>query len=241
MITLGIDLASQAADTAACAIEWGDHRVVVSDPTLRCSDDDLCCLIDAADVIGIDAPFGWPTAFIETLSNWTHAAWDIDLRDRLRLRETDRAVCQRTGLRPLSVSTDRIALPAMRAVALLTRYGVVDRSGDGRFFEVYPAGSLRCWGFAHNGYKKQNASCNSRRQEIVNQLRRVLPSLPAPDVCSAVDHALDAFVASLTARAAALGYTIRPEAAQVETAIREGWIHLPDRGLPDSVAAEIES
>ena len=144
MLTLGIDLASMPKDTAACLVRWERGRASAETPRLGCTDADLDALIRETDVVGIDAPFGWPDAFRAAVADWTATTWteDAALRTRLRLRLTDRRVHEQLGLMPLSVSTDRIALPAMRAMALLHRHGVTDRSGDGRFFEVYPAGSL---------------------------------------------------------------------------------------------------
>ena len=45
--------------------------------------------------------------------------------------------------------------------------------------------------------------------------------------------ALDALIASLTARAAAQGSTMPPQRGQLVAARREGWIHLP-RELPNA-------
>jgi len=102
-------------------------------PELRCDDRQLYKLIDRADVVGIDAPFGWPKAFVEAVLGWKEISWSSENRNRLQFRATDLFVREMLGIWPLSVSTDRIALPAMRANALLTRYNVKDRSGDGRF------------------------------------------------------------------------------------------------------------
>ena len=41
----------------------------------------------------------------------------------------------------------------------------------------------------------------------------------------------DALIASLTARAVALGATLRPDAGHARAARTEGWIHLPAGGL----------
>jgi predicted nuclease with RNAse H fold len=75
MLTLGIDLASQREKTAACLIEWKNGRAIARDPFLGCSDDDLDALIAQADVVGIDAPFGWPVEFTAAVADWQHTAW----------------------------------------------------------------------------------------------------------------------------------------------------------------------
>jgi hypothetical protein len=41
----------------------------------------------------------------------------------------------------------------------------------------------------------------------------------------------DALIASLTARAVALGRTLRPDDGHATAARTEGWIHLPTGGL----------
>lgn len=230
MTTLGIDLSSMPEGTAACCIEWKSGRAVASSPHMACTDEQLDQLIRHANVIGIDAPFGWPTEFVAAVRQWTSPAWNEEIRDRLRFRETDRWVKDRFKLAPLSVSSDRIALPAMRAMALLQRHGVTDRSGDGRFFEVYPAGSLSQWGLQSEGYKKQKEGHRARR-DILAALRAKLPWLEVPELTAATADGLDSLIAALTVRCAAQAATFLPEPAQRELARREGWIHLPT-GFP---------
>jgi predicted nuclease with RNAse H fold len=227
MITLGIDLSSMPTGTAACSIVWDENRAVASSPVVHCNDDRLDALISESDAIGIDAPFGWPGDFVAAVANWTADAWSPAGRDRFQFRETDRAVRERIGRWPLSVSTDRIALPAMRAMALLRRQGVIDRSGDGRFFEVYPAASLYAWKLRCRGYKRIDAECAGLRSDILRELRAKLPWLVVSDSYAESSDSLDALIASLTARAASQGLTFKPTTAQAEVASREGWIHLP--------------
>lgn len=232
-VTLGIDISSQPAGTAACALTWESGRAVAGDPYLACDDDKLAELIAGADAVGIDAPFGWPSDFTAAVAEWTITSWSSDVRKQLCFRATDRAVQEAIKRWPLSVSADRIALPAMRTFALLFRHGVTDRSGDGKFFEVYPAGSLLQWNLASRGYKKDTAEHQLARVAILNGLREAMPWLTAPDACASTGDTLDALVASLTARAAVQGRTFTPPADQNALAQREGWIHLPtDFPLP---------
>ena len=234
MITLGIDLSSQPQDTAACQITWHDNgSAQVSEPFISQDDGKLDKLIEHSKVIGIDAPLGWPQAFAHAVKHWDHAEWNTELRDELRFRQTDRCVTKifkkrQLHLSPLSVSTDRIALPAMRAMALLKRHGVTNKNGDGRFYEVYPAGSLAMWGLQHKGYKGGAEDRRKTRAEMLMSLRQKLPTISIPDDYAKTDHAFDALIASLTVRVAALGRTIMPDDAQREAAKVEGWIHLPD-------------
>lgn len=229
MLTLGIDLASMPKFTATCLVRWEHDRAIAEPPRLGHTDADLDELIAQADVIGIDAPLGWPEAFREAVADWTATAWTDDrvLREHLRLRLTDRLLHERLGLVPLSVSTDRIALPAMRAMALLRRHGVTDRSGDGRFFEVYPAGSLKAWGLPHRGYKGADSTEQTFRSTILDQLLTALPWLEVSPTSCTTDHGLDALIAALTARCCATNRTAKPTSIEHALAAREGWIHLP--------------
>jgi predicted nuclease with RNAse H fold len=63
VITVGIDLAAQDKDTAACQIEWSGGEASVSVPELGLSDDALVDRVTSGDRVGIDAPFGWPDEF----------------------------------------------------------------------------------------------------------------------------------------------------------------------------------
>ena len=233
MLTLGIDLSSQPANTAASVIDWANGRAIARPPRLHCSDGDLSQLIDSAEAIGIDAPFGWPMEFIAAVSDWPHDTWSQERRDRLRFRETDRFVRATQSVWPLSVSTDTIALPAMRAMSLPKKHDVSDRSGDGRFFEVYPAASLRAWTMTSRGYKEaKKAECIEARHQILIALRIAMPWLMAPDDYAEDSDALDSLVAALTARSAWQGRTLLPNPSQKSAAKREGWIHIPS-GLPE--------
>ena len=227
MITLGIDLSSLPANTAACRIEWFRGKARADDPCLRVDDERLDGLIQTADAVGIDAPLGWPIAFKNAVAEWTSPTWNEEIRDRLRFRRTDQLLREKFKLSPLSVSSDLIALPAMRAMALLRRHGVSDRSGDGRFFEVYPSGSLAMWKIAHQGYKQRTSEGARKRAKMLKALRTSMPWLDVSQRYEESDDALDALIASLTARAAAQGFTTRPEAGDIAAAAEEGWIHLP--------------
>ncbi|MEM8952686.1 MAG: DUF429 domain-containing protein [Verrucomicrobiota bacterium] len=231
MLTLGIDLASQPRHTAACLLEWKDTKATILELHERCRDSDLDSLISQSDAIGIDAPLGWPLAFRKATRQWPHKKWNNEIRDQLRFRETDRFVrTLHPKNRPLSVSTDLIALPAMRAMAILERHQVRDRSGrEGRFFEVYPAATLRVWDLPATGYKNSDNRSISCRQEIINKLHQKLPQFIAPaDQLTQSADVLDAWLAALTTRAAALGQTHQPPNAKAaEYATEEGWIHVP--------------
>ncbi len=239
MRVLGIDLAAAPEGTCACVLDEavGGLRATIR---ARCDDATLLELADGCDKVAIDAPFGWPSDFVRAIA--AHAAgqpWpatpDTDqkaFRRSLSFRTTDLIVAQTR--RPLSVSTDRIGVTTMRCAYLLSQWSQdepVDRTGWGRFVEVYPAAALCRWGLDASGYKgKANQQA---LVELVAQLSAAVPELELdPDVrqtCSSSDHAFDALVAALVGRAALLGLTDAPPRELRELAAQEGWIHLPLR------------
>jgi hypothetical protein len=235
MRTLGIELASSDKDTALCLLSWRGGGATVTDLRVGVSDDAICETHTRADVTGIDCPFGWPEAFRAMVAEHApaEARWP-DARDHLRFRLTDLRVREAIKRWPLSVSSDLIAVPAMRCHLLLRRLGVTDRAGDGRVFEVYPAASLDLWGFPSRGYKGAKGRATLAR--LVSGLSRRLPWLDLAGFrghLAATDHAFDALVASLTARAAALRLTSVPAADERPVAAKEGWIALPGEGSLD--------
>jgi hypothetical protein len=102
--------------------------------------------------------------------------------------------------------------------------------------EVYPAAALKQWGLTYRGYKgTANASV---RHRLVDTLTATAPwlTLGAHDqLCRRSDHALDAVIAALNVRAAALHLTTTPDPEQLGAARTEGWIALPTGVLPDLI------
>ncbi|MGH2694004.1 MAG: DUF429 domain-containing protein [Actinomycetota bacterium] len=241
MLTLGVDLASQPSKTAACSIEWDGGRATVRDLLLGLTDDDLLALISRSDKVGIDSPFGWPAAFVKAVAAHSSSGrWPDENLLELRYRYTDRVVTEKAR-RPLSVSSDLIAVTAMRCARILSaldeRGEPVDRAGSGRVVEVYPAAALAVWGFEPAGYKRSVGL--EKRRVLIDALRHASRgwlslSEVVVESCVRSDDCLDALVASLAARAAALGLTVPPPEEKWEQARHEGWIHLP---LPESFAA----
>ncbi len=235
MVTLGVDLASQPKRTATCLIRWDRGSARVETLSLGATDADLHELFRRADRIGIDAPFGWPAPFTRAVAAYsTETVWPSTAVPQLRFRRTDEFVRERLGRWPLSVSSDLIAVPAMRAVRLLAEASAageaIDRSGGGRFVEVYPAAALHVWGFPSRGYKRAKGA--TVRARLVSDLaERTVDWLTLSEEdrarCTASDDMLDALVAALVARAATTGRCepIPPE--DRELAREEGWIALP--------------
>ena len=150
---------------------------------------------------------------------------------------------ERLGRWPLSVSSDLIAVPAMRAVRLLAEAAAtgecIDRSGSGRFVEVYPAAALHIWDFPSRGYK--HAKGAAVRAGLVSDLAERTRDWLAPSEehwvqCTASDDMLDALVAALVARAAAIGRCEPIPTGDHELAQEEGWIALPETGSLNQLA-----
>ncbi|WP_409485402.1 DUF429 domain-containing protein [Arsenicicoccus dermatophilus] len=241
MLTVGLDLASAPPKTAVAAIRWEAGGARLERLQLGVDDDTAVTALASADKAGVDVPFGWPAAFVELVV--AHAAgalvaspepWPAERR-AVQFRHTDLWVRERTGRLPLSVSTDKIALPALRWTGLEARLvaaGVrCPRDGSGPVAEVYPAAALSTWGLVSRGYKDDAAV----RAALVADLAAACPVVELGEhraLMAASDDAMDAVVCALVARAAALGLT-HPAPSEVPAQV-EGWIHLP---LADSLAA----
>lgn len=237
MLTIGVDLAAEPKNTAFAAIDWADGRAQLVSLTLGATDDLIVDASTSAEKVGIDCALGWPEKFVEFVVN--HRASNHTLNDEfgsmgwrkdLSYRETDRRVREMTGRWPLSVSTDRLGVTALRCAGLLERLGaagvITDRAGFGGVVEVYPAGSLKIWGFDTTGYR---ASTDSREM-LLNSISVKAPwidfSLFRELMIESCD-AFDAVIASLAARAAALGSATLPSEKDRAIAHVEGWIALP--------------
>jgi hypothetical protein len=249
---LGIDLASQPKETAACLIEWlPTGGRVIDRPNDALTDDVLVDLIldERVSKVGIDAPFGWPVAFIDAIASYRDQGMWLDLEpNEIRFRATDIFVWDQTKRAPLSVAMDDLAWPAMRCARILSRmageHGVLDRTGQGRVAEVYPMAALRRWEVISLdtppqewSYKGHGPGRGERRAQHFAKLCELLDGSVAmsdefAELCVADDDDFDAFVSALVARATELSQTDTIPRGMHWQALREGWIQLPS---PDSV------
>ncbi|QDY89607.1 DUF429 domain-containing protein [Arthrobacter sp. UKPF54-2] len=245
MKTLGVDLAAATKKTAAAVLEWGGGGARLVHLAIGVDDGEIVRLFGATDLTGIDCPVGWPDALLPFLAG--HLAGDaypvldhdgIEGRRLLAYRDTDRFVTARTALIPLSVSADRLAHPAMRCAVIQAKiaaeHGPQARDGSGRLAEVYPAASLKSWGLPARGYKGRGGGETQRLAGLLDGLKRAAPWLDLAGhdgQLAGSDDLFDALIAALTARAVALGSTLRPDAGHARAARTEGWIHLPVGGL----------
>ncbi|WP_211882097.1 DUF429 domain-containing protein [Pseudarthrobacter albicanus] len=245
MRTLGIDLAAATPKTAVAVLAWAGGSGRLEHLALDVGDQEIVDLFAGSEMTGIDCPVGWPDAFLPFLAGHlnfdAHPVLDhdgIEGRRLLAYRDTDRFVTGQTGLIPLSVSADRLAHPAMRCAVIQAKiareHGPQARDGSGRLAEVYPAASLKLWGLPARGYKGRSAAETERLAVALDALSTAAPWLDLAghdDRLAASDDMFDALIASLTARAVALGLTLRPDAGHAGAARTEGWIHLPRSGL----------
>ncbi|MFC0113043.1 DUF429 domain-containing protein [Kibdelosporangium aridum] len=246
MLTVGVDLAAEPKTTAVAVVEWLPDQARVVSIQIPADDNAVLKAAKTADKVGIDCPLGWPDTFVRFLRSFhdgSHA--DIppvagsDWRRSLANRVTDLRIRNdpRLNLRPLSVSADRIGLTAMRAAhiqALLAQEGQdVDRTGAGRIVEVYPAAGLVYWGMDHRLYKGKDNQANLAK--LVDGLPDWLNLGEHKTLCQTTDHAFDAVIAALIARAAALGRATTPSPDELEVAAREGWIAVPTCPIGDLV------
>lgn len=246
MRTVGIDLAAELSKTAVASVVWEGETARVVDLRLGATDDQLIEAVAGADKCGIDAPFGWPDAFVEFVvaHHRRESSRELELNSRagrlpLVRRRTDRVVHQVTGIVPLSVSADLIAHVALRCAGLLAQLaasGVDVNRVDGTVVEVYPAAALQRWGLPFRGYK--GVANRARLEELVGRFEEALPGLELGKFrgrCVTSDDAFDAVIAAVIARTVALERTRLPAPADRDPAEREGWIHLPAGSLSSLV------
>lgn len=249
-LTLGIDLAAADRDTAACVIRWEAGHGTITQLGSGLSNEDLRALIEKAHWTGIDTPFSWPVRFRDALAqHGTDGGWPADYRCLdYQFRAADLFV-KEVACRPLSVSTDRLGVTAMRCARLLQELGEergrrLSLTGEDQVVEIYPAASLTAWGgeqagFKAKGYKDRSvgktAGKHARTELVVSFLAETHPWLELgaeeQEKCIASDNELDALIAALTTRAAQLGMTRAPTTDRQRKLARiEGWIHVPTVG-----------
>ena len=253
--TLGIDLAAQPERTAICSVTWDGGRAFATIER-RTTDDRLVELMAVPwDKIGIDCPLGWPEPFIDAITAhrngkpWPGRNVNPDeYREHAKYRLTDEVLHARDGRWPLSVSTDRIGVVALRCALLLDRYSGkrkdLRRDGTGVIAEVYPAAAIRRWlPGAHGNYKRTDT--RAALLALVDAVASAVPIYFADgsrELCETSHDAFDALLCALVARAVTLRQTRRPRSAkQIRRAPTEGWIHVPKKsctlaGLPVDMA-----
>jgi hypothetical protein len=236
MLIAGLDLAAEPKGSALAVIDWGSKKARLV--SLELGVDDALAVRTALQVekFAIDCALGWPVDFVAFLNNHQNLGskkvpfeGDSTLRRSLAHRETDRMVREITGKWPLSVSTDRLGMTAIRCAGLISKMEThfqVDRSGFGRVVEVYPGATLRGWFAVTSGYRNSE----SIRETLLEELCLRAPWLDLNTFKQLMIESCDSFdavLAALAGRAAQLGASTAPSESQLPIAAVEGWIHLP--------------
>jgi predicted nuclease with RNAse H fold len=236
MISAGIDLAAEPKGTALALIEFSKDKAQLSYLEQGLDDQALITNTNNADKVGIDCAFGWPIKFSQFIAKHQNLTskelidGGMDYRRELSFRETDREIRRLTGRWPLSVSTDRLGLTAMRCAGLLSKYqaeGVeVDRAGSKLLVEVYPGATLRNWKLDTTGYRINTEARAALLELLELQASWLEISSFRTQMIESTD-CFDAVIAALAARAVYQGHYNKPTAEQLECARVEGWICLP--------------
>ncbi|MEO0495006.1 MAG: DUF429 domain-containing protein [Actinomycetota bacterium] len=230
MRLLGVDLASQPKNTSAAVLDGATLVHLTSEA----DDKTIIELAATCSVVGIDAPLGWPDAFIDVVT--AHHRGDpvpAAAPQELQLRRTDLVIAELTGKRPLSVSTDRIGVVALRAIRLLEHLAGAgaDRSGAASVYETYPGGAVAHWALVDRSYKRTDSQ--PERAAIVTALAAHLDLGGFAEQMVASDDDLDAVLCAAIVGLSVAGRTHRPADADRDRASREGWIHVPAGPIED--------
>jgi hypothetical protein len=224
-------------------IDWTESSAKLLQLDLGVDDAHIVANVRDAIKLGIDCPLGWPIEFVEFVQRYSTGisaefSGDMQSRRRLAYRETDRAVREVTGRWPLSVSTDRLGLTAMRCAGLLSKLNAegveIDRAGAGKIVEIYPGASLRIWGFDTAGYR----TSAELRAKLLERILTAAPWFEPGNFADLMIESCDAFnavIANFAARSAQLGFSTKPPLANLKRAQAEGWIALPVGYMSDLV------
>ena len=237
MLIAGLDLAAEPKGSALAIIDFSASKGKLVSLQVDVKDSDVLAASSSVKKLGIDCALGWPMEFTKFVQRHALADaslgmfdGDLELRRKLAYRETDRADKEVTGQWPLSVSTDRLGMTAIRCAGLLSKLGSqgydVNRAGTGLVVEVYPAASLKLWMLASTGYRKSP----DVRRSLLAEIHRAAPWLQTQTFAELMIESCDAFdavVAALAARSAAIGLATTAPPDQHDRAEIEGWLHLP--------------
>ena len=247
VLIAGLDLAAEPKATALSLIDWSGNNARLVQLDLNVNDQFIVESTRDAEKLGIDCALGWPVEFVDFLNRYSQNSFkqisgDMPWRRRMAYRETDRVVREVTGRWPLSVSTDRLGLTAMRCAGLLSRLaedGIeIDRTGAGKVVEIYPGASLRLWGFDTSGYRASAAARATLLEKILEAAPWFEPGQFAELMIESCD-AFDAVIANFATRSAQLGLSTRPARELEGQARKEGWIALPESSLGTLLTPQI--
>ena len=243
MLIAGLDLAAEPKGTALTILSADDGNLTVKSVSVGVTDDFVISETEKAVKLGIDCALGWPIAFTDFINRHSEKAGsvhqfdgDIELRRQLAYRATDHQVRELTGRWPLSVSTDRLGMAAIRCAGLVSKLAAlgrdVSRDGSGHIAEVYPIGAMRIWQLDAAGYRHDS----EKRAQLLQEISVRAPWLNFKNNGEILIESCDAFdslVAALSAFAVATNQaTSAPDSLSREAQI-EGWVRLPSKSLSE--------
>ncbi len=240
---IGVDLAAQPKNTSLCVLEWKRNPRVVSIHR-PATDDQIINESHGVAAIGIDSPFGWPISFAKFILKKQVSRDFLPINpseaNHLKYRFTDDYVRKHfdslgKNVKPLSVSTDKLGVVALRCVrlcqCLAAKYG-----DEFKIFEIYPAASLASWMTVKGSYKSSTNPSISRENRIyiVEELEKhgVDMSIRKDSFVNSDDD-LDALLCALTCAVAFKEKTFLSPADMSKLTEFEGWIHFPCGSLED--------
>jgi hypothetical protein len=206
------------------------------------------CSHPSLDVVAVDIPFGWPTAFRKFVSGWRLAG---PIRppepDRFRYRLTDLVVRDEAPKNPMSVAADRIAMGTREWLSVVSRYQLerrIDVTGANEgespaIIEVYPGATLVSALGWKEGYKQEPARRRKVLDQVVSKFGLTLTAAQAKALVGSGKDSdnLDALLAAVTAgvyvqaldeSSESHGLAIRkPRGEEIREARGEGWIFFP--------------
>ena len=247
MLIAGLDLSAEPKGTALSVLEVSATRLKLRSLELGLRDAQIVSAAAGVEKLGIDCALGWPLEFIDFLQQQSNPKTQtkefegsIELRRTLAYRETDRMVREVTKRWPLSVSTDRLGMAAIRCAGLLSGIAATganaSRAGEGLVVEVYPAASMRIWQLDSAGYRN-DADVRAR---LLRDLCAAAPWLEVSGHEALLTESHDAFdslVAALATLAVVVGHATKPPEHMLERARVEGWVHRPSASLAEVFAA----
>jgi hypothetical protein len=247
MLIAGLDLSAEPKGTALAVLEVSSTGVKLQSLELGLLDSQIVAASAQVQKLGIDCALGWPIEFIDFLQQQANPNMQaqkfegsIELRRTLAYRETDRMVREVTKRWPLSVSTDRLGMAAIRCAGLLSAIAATganaSRAGDGLVVEVYPAASMRIWQLDSAGYRN-DADVRAR---LLRDLCAAAPWLEVAGhepLLIASHDAFDSLIAALATLAVVVGHATALAENMRERARVEGWVHLPTVSLAEVFAA----
>ena len=189
-------------------------------------------------LVAIDAPLGWPRALGPLLAKHVAGAPLAGEPNEIFKRATDRYIDANVGQPTMSVGSDKIARTAACVMNFLDRVrvdtgfevpllwspGAIQKTG---VIEVYPAATLKRYGWIHTGYKRGSKRAVIR-VELVKLLSRVADvPYELQKLAEKNDDALDGIVCALAGVDFIRARVDMP--SDLELAKREGWIWVAAR------------